>query len=209
MSREMCYRCFWPQSLCWCSSIHPIDTRTKFVILMHPKEYKQIKAATGRFTHLCLTNSKIYMGIGFDNHREVQALIRDPQYIPVLLYPGKEAINLSQEGISRTFPEKRTLLVFVLDATWRLAKKMFNSSVTLQKLQRLMFIPEFKSRYIIKKQPHDWCLSTIEAVHELLLALEKSGLDSYTDPAQMLDLFAKMQDFQVKCINDPDLKKRC
>ena len=68
MSRETCYRCFWPKHLCWCDSIQPMDTRTRFVFLMHPKEFKQEKAATGRLTHLCLTNSEIQMGIAFDDH---------------------------------------------------------------------------------------------------------------------------------------------
>ena len=48
--RQMCYRCFWPQPLCWCGSITLMRTRTKFVILMHPHEFKRIKANTGRLT---------------------------------------------------------------------------------------------------------------------------------------------------------------
>ena len=74
----MCYRCFWPQPLCWCASITPMETRTRFIFLMHPKEFKKEKAATGRLTHLCLARSEIHMGVEFDAHVEVQALIRDP-----------------------------------------------------------------------------------------------------------------------------------
>ena len=70
-------------------------TRTRFVFLMHPKEYKQEKAATGRLTRLCLTNSELHMGIAFDEHEAVQDLIRDPMNLPVLLYPGRDALNLS------------------------------------------------------------------------------------------------------------------
>src|SRR3954468_17094202 len=95
MSRETCYRCFWPKPLCWCPSIQPMETRTKFVFLMHPKEFKKEKAATGRLTHLCLAESEIHMGIGFDQHESVQALINDPQNLPFLVYPGRDAVNLS------------------------------------------------------------------------------------------------------------------
>jgi DTW domain-containing protein YfiP len=78
---------------------------------------------------------------------------------------------------------------------------MFNRSLTLQKLPRLGIVPEEKSRYLIKKQPHDWCLSTIEAAHELMKALENAGLDIYTRPDQMLDLFARMQQYQISCMS--------
>jgi hypothetical protein len=48
---------------------------TRIVILMHPKEYKQIKATTGRFfTHLCLRNSEDYVDIAFDEYPAVQAV---------------------------------------------------------------------------------------------------------------------------------------
>ena len=49
-----------------CGSITPMETRTRFVFLMHPKEFKQEKAGTGRLTHLCLKNSEILVGVGFD-----------------------------------------------------------------------------------------------------------------------------------------------
>ena len=67
--RATCYRCFWPQPLCWCGSIIPMETRTRFVFLTHPKEFKQEKAGTGRLTHLCLANSEVHMGVGFDDQK--------------------------------------------------------------------------------------------------------------------------------------------
>jgi len=206
MSREMCYRCFWPKSLCWCPSIFPIETRTKVLILMHPKEYKRERAATGRFTHLCLQNSEIHMGSDFDSHKAVQEQLHDTRYFPMLLYPGKDAINLSGSGALTGLLQNRQLLVILLDATWRNARRMFNRSLTLQRLPRLGIVPEEKSRYLIKKQPRDWCLSTIEAAHELMKALDKAGLDTYARPTQMLDLFARMQQHQINCMQDPTLQ---
>ncbi|MEJ1972155.1 MAG: hypothetical protein WDM96_06700 [Lacunisphaera sp.] len=35
-------------------------------------------------------------------------------------------------------------------------------------------------------------------MHELLLALDRTGLDSYTRPNQLLDLFQRMQEFQIR-----------
>ena len=48
MPREMCYRCFRPKAACLCADIVPMPTRTRFVLLMSPKEFKEEKAATGR-----------------------------------------------------------------------------------------------------------------------------------------------------------------
>lgn len=78
-----------------------MTTRTRFVFLMHPKEFKHEKAATGRLTHLCLSKSRIISGVGFDENEEVRELIEDPANFPVLLYPGREAVNLSRPSDRR------------------------------------------------------------------------------------------------------------
>ena len=164
------------------------------------------------------------------------ALIRDPQNFPVLLYPGRDAINLS-EGRARplgapqrdrtpdsipgepsgpalpTSPSSiallaeqllsRRLVVFILDATWALGRKMLRLSPSLQRLPRVMFTPSAPSRYVIKQQPHPGCLSTLEATHELLGALARAGLDTYPLPEQLPALFQRMQDFQLRCAADP------
>lgn len=195
----MCYRCFWPQHLCWCASITPMATRTKFVFLMHPYEFKRVKAATGRLTHLCLAESEIHVGIGFDDNEAVQSLVRDPQNFPVMLYPTRGARDLSKGELHAADFEGRRLVVFLLDATWRLVRAMWRTSPSLQRLPRVMFSNAAPSRYVIKQQPEPGCLSTLEATHELLVALERSGLDQYPLPAQLLGLFQRMQDFQLQC----------
>jgi DTW domain-containing protein YfiP len=202
--RVMCYRCFWPQAHCWCGSLHPMPTRTRFVFLMHPKEYKEEKAGTGRLTHLCLPNSELHMGTGFDDHESVQRLLADPGNFCVLLYPGREARNLSKGEFTAAELGGRRLVVFLLDATWPLARKMLRLSPGLQRLPRIMFTPTAPSRYIIKQQPQPGCLSTLEAVHELLLVLEQGGLDRYERPDQLLGIFDRMQKFQMECAADPN-----
>jgi len=193
-----------------------MPTRTKFVILMHPHEFKRIKANTGRLTHLCLADSEIHLGESFENHDAVQALIDDPQNYPVLLYPGKDSVDLSAAGskeLGAGSPEnpgsnstlqalrfqltQRRLVVFLLDATWRLVRPMLRLSPNLQRLPRIMFSNAAPSRYVIKRQPEPGCLSTLEATHELLLALDRSGLDRYALPEQLLTVFQRMQEIQI------------
>jgi DTW domain-containing protein YfiP len=176
-----------------------MPTRTKFVFLMHPYEFKRVKANTGRLTHLCLADSEIHMGIGFDEHEAVQALIHDPTNYPVLLYPKNAARDLSKGELHAADFEGRRLVVFLLDATWRLARHLWRASPSLQQLPRIMFSNATPSRYVIKQQPEAGCLSTLEATHELLVALDRCGLDRYSQPEQLLGLFQRMQDFQLKC----------
>ena len=175
-----------------------MPTRTKFVILMHPYEYKRVKANTGRLTHLCLADSELHLGIGFDEHEAVQALINDPRNFPVLLYPGRDSRDLSKGELPVADLAGRRLVVFLLDATWRLVRPMFRTSLSLQRLPRIMFTNAAPSRYIIKRQPEPGCLSTLEATHELLCALDRAGLDVYSQTAQLIDLFHRMQDFQIR-----------
>lgn len=181
-----------------------MPTRTRFVFLMHPKEFKEEKAATGRLTHLCLAQSEIHSGVSFEHHELVQSILTDPQNFPVLLYPGPQALNLSSTPMPVEALDGRRLVVFLLDATWALGRKMLKLSPSLQRLPRIMFTPTAPSRYLIKQQPHANCLSTLEATHELLLTLARAGLDEYPLPDQLLGIFQRMQDFQIRCASDPN-----
>jgi DTW domain-containing protein len=214
MARIMCYRCFWPAPLCWCGVLKPMQTRTRFLFLMHPKEYKREKAGTGRLTQLCLPHSSLHMGMDFEDHDAVREILSDERYYPVLLYPGAEALNLSHVNREESAQgqrfcaladelERKTLLVVLLDATWSSARKMLRLNPKLQALPRIMFTAAAPSRYVIKQQPQEGCLSTLEATHELLTVLEAAGLDHYDDPAHLLGIFGRMQDFQIRCASDP------
>jgi len=57
--------------------------------------------------------------------------------------------------------------------------------------------------FVIKQQPQVGCLSTLETTHELLVALERSSLDRYQNKTQLLGLFDRMQEFQIRCAADP------
>ncbi len=184
-----------------------MSTKTRIVLLMHPMEWKREKCTTGRLACLNLADSEIIPGLAFDANPRFRALADDPHNYAMLLYPGKDALDLSalpfppsllapatgspsEAGGSRV---ERRLVVFLIDATWACAKSVARESPGLMTLPRLMFTPREKSRWIIKRQPADWCLSTLEAIHELLIALDRVGLDVYPDPERLLKVFAGMQ----------------
>ena len=175
-----------------------METRTRIVLLMHPMEYKRQKCNTGRLTCLNLANSEILYGIDFDVDTRVRVLIDDPGNYPVLLYPGQNAMDVARGGLSATAIDGRTLVVFLIDATWACAHVVARRSPGLLTLPRLKIVPTTPSRYRIKRQPAPWCLSTLEAVHELLISLEAAGLDAYPDKDRLLDVFNAMQEFQIR-----------
>jgi DTW domain-containing protein YfiP len=173
-------------------------TRTRIVLLMHPKEFRHQKCTTGRLTCLNLANSEIIMGVGFDNDARVRSLIDDPGNYAALLYPGAGAMRVSSGELPASALGGRALVVFLIDATWSCARTMVNRSPSLLRLPRLSIEPVSPSRFIIKRQPAPWCLSTLEATHELLLALDAEGLDVYPDKRRLPGAFDAMQDFQLR-----------
>jgi DTW domain-containing protein YfiP len=198
MPRETCYRCRRPKEYCLCPTEAPMETRTRIVLLMHPMEWRREKCATGRLACLNLAGSEIIPGLAFDENPRFREIITDAKLYPVLLYPGSDAINLTEGGFPASELDGRRLVVFLIDATWACAKSVLRSSPGLLELPRVMFVPREKSRFVIKRQPRDYCLSTIEAIHELLLSLESAGLDSYPDKTRLLAAFDAMQRIQIQ-----------
>ncbi|MDA3939648.1 MAG: DTW domain-containing protein [Spirochaetia bacterium] len=196
---ERCLKCFRPVHNCYCKDISPIKSNVKFVFLMHPHEAKNQRTGTGRLASLSLQDSEIIVDKSFDNNFKTQELISNPSFYPMVLYPGEDA----QRAESFDFREAlkgRTLLIFLIDATWREAIRMMHLSSSLQKLPRLSFTKEYRSQFRIKTQPKDYCLSTIESSYYLLKELQCSGVcDSTLDGEGLMDVFKKMVDFQIEC----------
>lgn len=199
--REKCYSCMRPKSSCLCKYCSPIDTKTKFVILMHPMEYKKVKNGTGFITNLQLQNSEIIVDIDFTNNLRVNNLIQ--KYDTYVLYPGKDAINLNSKMESTRLSDNR--LFFIIDATWPCAKKMMKLSKNLQKLPTVSFDNKNPSKFTIKQQPHKLCLSTIESVEKVLEAFNDSGVEE-VESSSFLNPFNKLIEYQLECIERDDNK---
>ncbi|WP_082026550.1 tRNA-uridine aminocarboxypropyltransferase [Flammeovirga sp. OC4] len=202
--RKKCYKCMRPTVSCSCKYTNPIQTNTRFVILMHPMEYKKEKNGTGLMTNLQLENSEVIVDVDFTNNERVNEILNDEENKSFLLYPGKENFNLSeQKGTAiNSFLGKNPYL-FILDGTWPCARKMLRLSTNLQALPRVSFDNTIKSKFILKQQPESLCLSTIESVYTVINLLKKGELEQ-SDTNDFLLPFEKMIEYQVKCILDPD-----
>lgn len=195
-----------PSSSCICKHTRPSHTKTRFIILMHPKEYKREKIGTGRMTQLQLENSEIIVGVDFTNNRRVNEILNKENSSSFLLYPGKENFNLS----TREGSEMISFLgdhphILILDGTWPCARKMLKLSTNLQQLKRVSFDNTIKSKFIIKQQPAPLCLSTIESVYTVLNLLKDGGVEDY-DTTDFLIPFEKLIEHQIECALDPNNK---
>ncbi|MEA3374307.1 MAG: tRNA-uridine aminocarboxypropyltransferase [Campylobacterota bacterium] len=200
-AREKCYRCYRPMSSCMCGYVKTVDTKSKFVILMHPKEFKKIKNGTGHLTHLSLGNSELYISIDFSEHKAVNALIDDPSNSCYLLYPSKKSIPLNDNSIAE---EGKRRVVFILDATWDCSKKMLRLSKNLQALPHISFEHNKTSQFEIKEQPAVYCLSTIESTLCVLELLSKNGDETIEGKGleMFLNPFKAMIAYQQSCIDE-------
>ncbi|MBL8026082.1 MAG: DTW domain-containing protein [Fibrobacteres bacterium] len=198
--RVRCLTCNRPKATCFCGFVKPFETSTRFVILMHPKEYKFQSLGTGRMTGTALRNSEIIVGSEFSANQRVLSLLADTSFYPVLLYPKADAVNLSGND-EFIVPEGKTLLVFVIDGTWATAKKIILLSANLRALPKIRFIPPAPSRFHIKRQPAAQCVSTIEAVHYLLELLQTRGFENLKDGHKtLLEGIDSLIEFQKKFV---------
>lgn len=200
--RTKCLKCLRPDEICLCSTFKAFQTSTHFVILMHPKEAKKERVGTGRVSHTMLLNSQIIIGENFDNDIKVQKILNDPKNFCMILYPGEDSHNISEEKL--VIGDKQ-LVIFVIDGTWPCAKSMMRDSKSLHHIAKISFTLNQKSAFSIKQQPGDYCLSTIESLYQTIQGLKKSELETIKNDQDLVLLksLERIVEFQIQCANDP------
>ncbi|HYJ17296.1 MAG TPA: tRNA-uridine aminocarboxypropyltransferase [Candidatus Limnocylindria bacterium] len=168
--RNWCAHCRRPKVGCYCALIEPFESLPRFVILSQPREAKH-RLGTGRMAHLGLGNSLWFEGVDFSEHSQVNREIADPGNAPMLLFPSRHAVNLSNITVTerqQLTACSRTPVVFVLDGTWKSVRKMMRLSDNLRRLPTICFKPLTPSAYGFRREPRPECYSTIEAIHHVI-----------------------------------------
>jgi len=194
--RTICYSCYRPQTSCMCKHITPIETNTRFIILMHPKEFRKTKNGTGHFTNLSLSNCEIFVGIDFSRHKEINAILDNTENNCFALYPSENSINLNKENITKK--HKNTVL-FLIDATWPCSRAMLKASPNLDALPKVSFSHTKRSEFLFKEQPKAYCLSTMESTHCILELLNAHDAENISEEKleQFLSPFKQMVKYQT------------
>ena len=195
---EKCLKCFRPLSTCYCKYIVAINTEIKFVFLMHPKEAYHQHTGTGRLACLSLVDAEIIVGIDFTENKRLQALLQNPEYFPMVLYPGIDAYTAESEELHTQVNQGKKLLIIVVDATWFFAKKMLRLSPNVRNLPKLSFTGLYNSEFTFKRQPQQGYVSTIESCYYLIKEMQESNLvDKSINPEPLMNVFRKMVKFQL------------
>lgn len=199
---NLCLKCRRRLLTCVCHLIKSFDTESRFIILMHPMEFKKEKVGTGRFTHLILKNSEIIVDIGFDNNSRLQEILNDKNYETFLLYPGDKTIDLGTNDLASVLQKRAQFIV--IDGTWPCAKKMMKLTTSLHELPRVSFHNQRISEFDVKHQPMPGCLSTVESIHQVLLDLNRMGIErSEKLEENLMEVFRYTVNQQLSLAADP------
>jgi DTW domain-containing protein YfiP len=175
-----------PVAYCWCPHLVSLPTRTRVVLLQHPRE-RGLAIGTAHMASLCLPNAELHVGTTWGDSPALARALSDPARPAVLLYPGEGAVDLL------THPPDGPVTLVVVDGTWSTARKVVARNPVLSSLPRYAFSPPAPGEYRIRREPTATCVSTLEALVYALGALER-------DPERfraMLAPFRAMIDAQL------------
>jgi len=181
-------------AICFCHCLSQIDNEWPVWLLQHHKEKKHA-IGTAKIAELSLSNCLTFD----DRFAKKQNVFVNALEVsqPLLVYPGKNAINVAVLSNLETRP-----LLF-LDGSWRKTRKLFYTYPQLENLTRIAFTPEKESRYRIRKEPDEKSVSTLEAIVSVLSTLENNEEKYQT----MLGTMDWMINKQIEYMGEETYKK--
>ncbi|KAM6224718.1 tRNA-uridine aminocarboxypropyltransferase 2 [Rhynchocyon petersi] len=172
--RPECARCSRPQKVCLCPflPVDPLHISTHLYIIQHPAEENKV-LRTVPLLAACLPQDKCKVKIGRrfseDRDPELSAVCRNSGTL--ILYPGAEAANLEDFILeSPIYPSS----IIIIDGTWSQAKDIFFKNSLFRLPKQVQLKTSIPSQYVIRMQPTNSCLSTLECAAVALSILEKN-----------------------------------
>jgi DTW domain-containing protein YfiP len=174
--------------VCFCEQLPTFTPSTRVVFLQHPRE-RRVPISTCRMAHLAFAGSELHHGVRFEGNASVEALAvaarasAAEQAVADAGRGGSGAAPVTPPRVALLFPSPGAIdpaslppgslhTLVVVDGTWSQARKLVERNPLLAALPRLGLLPERPSNYRIRKEPADHCVSTIEAVVDVLGQLE-------------------------------------
>lgn len=196
-----CERCRVPFSHCLCPWLPTIESDCGVCLLMH--DIEPLKPSnTGWLIADVVRDTFAFTWQRTDVDPRLLALLADPQWQPLVIFPGEYAESRRVVEQVERENAKRPLFV-LLDATWTEARKMFRKSPYLDGLPVLSLRPEALSRYRLRRSTRSDHLCTAE-VAALCLDLAGDSAAANTLDA-LLDVFTEHY-LGAKYHRQPDLQ---
>ncbi|XP_055980607.1 tRNA-uridine aminocarboxypropyltransferase 2 [Sorex fumeus] len=206
--RPECGRCSRPIKVCLCPflPVHPLHISTHLYIIQHPAEENKV-LRTVPLLAACLPQDKCKVKIGrrFSEERDPELSSICQKSGTLILYPGAEAANLEEFILdSPIYPS--TLII--IDGTWSQAKDIFYKNSLFRLPQQVQLKTSVSSQYVIRTQPTNWCLSTLECAAVALSILEKNNSihETLLRPLQALCSFQLQHGAQIRLSKEHLLK---
>ncbi|XP_008286807.1 cardiomyopathy-associated protein 5 [Stegastes partitus] len=174
--RPTCLRCRRPQKVCLCPFLppQPLEVSTCLYVVQHPAEESRV-LRTVPLLAACLPQGKCNVIVGRrfneEKHPELAAVCHDSRTL--ILYPGPKSQNL--EDLVQ-YQEVGTVKhnVIIIDGTWSQAKNMFLKNSLFHLPKQVQLNRTLSSQYVIRTQPSNICLSTLECAAVALSILERN-----------------------------------
>ncbi|XP_064355813.1 tRNA-uridine aminocarboxypropyltransferase 2 isoform X1 [Dromaius novaehollandiae] len=205
--RPECSRCGRPQKVCLCPflPVHPLKVSTCLYIIQHPAEESRV-LRTVPLLVACLPPDKCKVLIGrrfsedsilqchlYFRYPELATVCRNPNTL--ILYPGAEATNLEEIALMPSSPS----VMIIIDGTWSQAKDIFYKNSLFRLPKQVQLKTNISSQYVIRTQPTNTCLSTLECAAVALTIMEKnkSIQETILRPLQALCSFQLQHGAQI------------
>lgn len=159
----------------------------KIVILQHPSEQKH-PLATVPILKACLSELDVHVGTQFNPKAFSELNLNKCR----VLFPADEASEWSAEG-EPSLDASEIEALFVLDGTWRKAKRIWFENTWLQQIPAVSLQAKSRSDYRIRSTSIEGGLSTLESV-----VLASNILAHTQDYNVLLKPFKEMVDMQIK-----------
>ena len=178
-----CPDCIMPQGDCICADRPRVASTSAFCFLLYQGEaYKP--SNTGRLICDVVADNHAFLWDRTRPDPALLALLKDPRYAPVVVFPHEyaeaERCIAHPRQVPAVLDGKKPLFV-MLDGTWREAKKMFRSPY-LATLPVLGIQPQQASAYLMRDAALSHQLCTAEVgIAVLRLAQDNAAADALAD----------------------------
>lgn len=168
---KRCSVCKINHTLCFCSVIEKLPTQSRISIIMHHRE-KHLSSNTARLAALVLPNCQLHMrGLLNSPFSFTDLAIKDDE-TPLFLFPHNDA-DILDESFVKQRPSAKFHLI-VPDGTWSQAVKTYRRTAGMKGIPCVKISPGIHGQYKLRKTPHEFKLSTFEAIYHALAILENS-----------------------------------